>query len=515
MATTRAKTREGLIGIDIGTSATKVLVIDESGAIRARHSQGYPLSTPEPGWAEQDPAHWWQAVRAGLDAVRAQLDGSLTIKAIGLSGQMHGLVPLDAADRVIRPAILWNDQRTGRQCAWITERAGGLDGLLAMTSNPMLLGYTGGKIVWLRDQEPANYERLARCLNPKDYIRLLLTGEHATDVSEASGTGLFDVKNRRWSKDLLGRLDIPPAMLPRACESHEITGTIRDAIADQFGLPRGLPVVGGGGDAVIQTTGSGLIDPGIAQTIIGTAGIAASALDHSAANPEGRLQIFCNNAPGRWHCMGVSMNAGGSLAWLRRTLAAFTTEEPSFDAMTALAEPVPPGAEGLLFLPYLIGERCPHPDPDARGAFVGLTLRHGTGHLIRASMEGVVFSIREMLELMAPMGLPADTIRASGGGASSPLWRQIQADALGAEIEIVSGAAEGGAFGAALVAGVGSGIWPDLQTATKTIEVESRTEPNAAAKPAYDAAFSVYKELYPTLKPRFDDIAKQTESRGG
>ena len=506
-----AATGQGLIGIDIGTSATKVLVIDATGAIRARHTAGYPLSTPKPGWAEQDPAHWWQAVRAGLEAVREHLDGSITIKAIGLSGQMHGLVPLDAADRVIRPAILWNDQRTARQCAWITERAGGLDGLLAMTSNPMLLGYTGGKIIWMRDEEPANFERLTRFLNPKDHIRLILTGEHATDVSEGSGTGLFDVQNRRWSNDLLGRLDIPLSMVPKAYESHEVTGTIRDSIADQFGLPRGLPVVGGGGDGVIQTTGSGLIDPGTAQTIIGTAGIAACALDHCAANPEGRLQIFCNNAPGRWHCMGVSMNAGGSFAWLRKTLSAFSDGEVPFDAMTALAEAVPPGAEGLLFLPYLIGERCPHPDPDARGAFVGLTLRHGTGHLVRAAMEGVVYSIREMLELMKPMGLEAHTIRASGGGAASPLWRQIQADALGAEVEIVSGAAEGGAYGAALVAGVGTGAWPDLQAATRTIEVESRTPPDTKAKPAYDAAFEIYRKLYPTLKPRFDEIAEKIE----
>lgn len=505
------RTNQGLIGIDIGTSATKVLVIDETGAIRARHTAGYPLSTPKPGWAEQDPAHWWQAVRSGLETVRGEIDGSLEIEAIGLSGQMHGLVPLDAADQVIRPAILWNDQRNAAACAWITERAGGLERLLAMTSNPMLLGYTGGKIVWLRDHEPANYARMTRFLNPKDHIRLLLTGEHATDVSEASGTGLFDVRNRRWSETLLDHLDIPSALVPKAYESHEVTGTIRDAVADQFGLPRGLPVVGGGGDGVIQTTGSGLIDPGTAQTIIGTAGIAACALDHCAANPGGRLQIFCNNAPGRWHCMGVSMNAGGAFAWLRRTLAAFATDEPSFDAMTALAAPVPPGAEGLLFLPYLIGERCPHPDPDARGAFIGLTLRHGTGHLVRAAMEGVVFSIREMLELMAPMGLDPTTIRASGGGASSPLWRQIQADALGAEIEIVSGAAEGGALGAALVAGVGAGIWPDLQTAVATIAVESRTPADPAPKPAYDAAFAVYKKLYPSLKPRFDDLARSAE----
>lgn len=504
-----ARQRQALIGVDIGTSATKVLAVDDQGAILARHSQGYPLSTPRPGWAEQDPADWWRAVQLGVRAVVGELDPEITLAAIGLSGQMHGLVPLDAADRVIRPAILWNDQRTGRQCAWITERAGGLDGLLALTNNPMLTGYTGGKIVWLRDEEPAHYERLTRFLNPKDYIRLRLTGEHATDVSEGSGTGLFDVANRRWSEDLLARLDIPLSMVPRACESHEITGTLRDAVADDLGLPRRLPVVGGGGDGVIQTTGSGLVDPGTAQTIIGTAGIAACALDHCAPNPGGRLQVFCNNAPGRWHCMGVSMNAGGAFAWLRQTLSAFSDDRVDFDAMTALAAAVPPGCEGLLFLPYLIGERCPHPDPDARGAFVGLTLRHGTGHLIRAAMEGVVFSLREMLELMRPLGLEARTIRASGGGAASPLWRQIQADALAAEVETVSGAAEGGAYGAALVAGVGTAVWPDLEAAVKGITAATRTAPNPAHAAAYDAAFAIYRELYPTLKPRFTELARQ------
>lgn len=499
--------RQGLIGIDIGTSATKVLLIDEAGAILARHTAGYPLSTPRPGWAEQDPADWWRAVELGLDAIRPALDDGIEPVGIGLSGQMHGLVPLDDGDRVIRPAILWNDQRTGRQCAWITERAGGLDGLLALTNNPMLTGYTGSKIVWMRDEEPALYKRLKHFLNPKDHIRLLLTGEHATDVSEASGTGLFDVARRDWSWELLDRIGLPRAMLPRAYESHEVTGRLRDDVADRFGLPRGLAVMGGGGDAVIQTTGSGLIDPGIAQTIIGTAGIAACALDSCAANPGGRLQIFCNNAPGRWHCMGVSMNAGGAFAWLRRALGAFATEEPAFDAMTALAAEVPAGSEGLFFLPYLIGERCPHPDPDARGAFVGLTLRHGAGHLTRAAMEGVVYSMREMLELMRPLGLVARTIRASGGGAASPLWRQIQADILGAEVQTVSGAAEGGAYGAALVAGVGAGIWPDLTAAVEGIAVETRTRPDPASQAVHDAAFAIYRELYPSLKPRFDAIA--------
>ncbi|MCB9942015.1 MAG: xylulokinase [Geminicoccaceae bacterium] len=497
-----------LIGIDVGTSGCKTIVIDAQGRVLARHLVEYPLSTPKPGWAEQDPDLWWRAALDGLRAVVGEIGDRSSILAIGLSGQMHGLVPLDRDDRVIRPAILWNDQRTAAQCRAITEAAGGLDGLLAMTNNQMLIGYTGSKITWLRDEEPAHFERLRCVINPKDHIRLELTGEKATDVSDASGTGLFDVRNRRWSFELIDRIGLDRSLFQRAHESHAVTGRLRPSLSAELGLPAGLPVMAGGGDAVIQTTGSGLIEPGIVQSIIGTAGIAATALADCPDNPDGRLQIFCNNSPDRWHCMGVSMNAGGAFNWLRNTLSAFAGRKLDFNALTALAEDVAPGAEGLFFLPWLLGERCPHPDPNARGGFVGLTLRHGPGEIIRAAMEGVVYSMRDMFELMRPLGVDPREVRASGGGAASLLWRQMQADIIGAEVVTVAGAAEGGAYGAALVAGVGAGVWSDLESACAMVEVETRLVPDTARKPAYDAAYGIYHDFYERLKPQFDRIAE-------
>ena len=496
-----------LIGIDIGTSGCKTLLIDEQGQVVARHLKEYPLSTPKPGWAEQDPEDWWQATVEGLKAVLAEITEPQAIKAIGLSGQMHGLVPLDKEGQVIRPAVLWNDQRTGVQCDEITSKAGGVDGLLALTNNQMLTGYTGGKILWLRDEEPAAYERLATMLNPKDYIRFMLTGERATEVSDASGTGLFDVRRRTWSWRLLDKIGIDRSIIPECAESDIITGTLKPTLAAELGLPTDLPVVGGGGDAVIQTTGSGLIEPGIVQSIIGTAGIAACALERCSDNPDGRLQIFCNNDPNRWHCMGVSMNAGGAFNWLRETLSAFAGKKLEFDQLTEFAAKANPGCEGLFFIPYLLGERCPHPDPNARAGFIGLTLRHGPNELVRAAMEGVVYGLRDMVELMRPLGVDPKEIRASGGGAASPLWRQIQADAFGCEVVTVSGAAEGGAYGAALVAGVGTGIWSNLDEATKAVAIETRTEANATLKATYDASFAIYQDFYHTLKPQFDRMA--------
>ena len=499
--------RARLIGIDVGTSGCKTIVIDDAGRVLARHLVEYPLSTPKPGWAEQDPDLWWQAAREGLREVLPQIDDLSSILAIGLSGQMHGLVPLDGGDRVIRPAILWNDQRTARQCAEITDAAGGLSGLLSMTNNQMLVGYTGSKITWLRDEEPVHFEQLRTVINPKDYLRLMLTGERATDVSDASGTGLFDVRNRRWSFGLIDAIGLDRSLFPCAFESHEATGGLRAGLAAEFGLREGLAIVAGGGDAVIQTTGSGLIEPGIVQSIIGTAGIAATALADCPDNPDGRLQIFCNNSPDRWHCMGVSMNAGGAFSWLRNTLSAFAGRKLDFVELTGLAEKAEPGAEGLFFLPWLMGERCPYPDPDARGGFVGLTLRHGPGEIVRAAMEGVVYSMRDMFELMRPLGVDPREIRASGGGASSPLWRQMQADIIGAEVVTVAGAAEGGAYGAALVAGVGAGVWNDLESACSIIEIETRQQPDTSRRSAYDDAYAIYHDFYGMLKPQFDRMA--------
>ncbi|HET9070231.1 MAG TPA: xylulokinase, partial [Amaricoccus sp.] len=444
---------QALLGIDIGTSGCKALLIGTDGAVIAASTATYPLSQPRPGWSEQDPALWIEGAREAVAGVLAK-SGSLEILCIGLSGQMHGLTPLDAGHRVLRPAILWNDQRNGAECEAITEAAGGLEALLTVTDNRMLVGYTGGKILWMRNHEPELFARMALVLNPKDYLRLVLTGESATEVSDASGTGFFDVRRRGWATGLIEAAGIDPAILPPAFESQEVTGRVSPEAAARFGLPAGIPVAGGGGDSVIQTIGSGVIAPGELQTTIGTAGILAAALDGPAENPDGRLQVFCNVAADKWHCMGVSLNAGGAMGWFRDTAA----RGIDFDALTAEAAASPPGARGLLFLPYLNGERCPHPDPVARGAFVGLTARHGRGDMARSVMEGVVHAFADMHALMRPMGIAGRIVKASGGGARSTLWRQMQADSFGCDVVTTEGAAEGGAFGAALVAGLAAGV---------------------------------------------------------
>jgi len=502
-----------VIGIDIGTSGCKTLIIDGDGRVMARATEEYPLSTPQPGWSEQDPAHWWQAVKATLKQAVGEFDHVVDIKAIGLSGQMHGLVALDKDGRVLRPAILWNDQRTGRQCQEIHDLAGGVAGLLKLTNNRMLPGYTGGKILWLRQHEPHHYDKLDIILNPKDYIRYRLTGEFATEVSDASGTGLFNVRRRQWSHELLDLLDIPKELLPQCCESPEITGQLTDELAGEFGLPAGLPVAGGGGDSVVQTTGTGLVEPGILGTTIGTAGIVAMALDKCYDNPDGRLQVFCNNTPDKWHTMGVTLAAGGSLRWVRDMLGGAENEvarwlgEDVYELFSREAAACEPGAEGLLYLPYLIGERCPYPDPNARGGFIGLTLRHDRRAMLRSVMEGVIFSMRDVARLITDMGLPINQIRTSGGGALSDLWRQIHADAFNNEVITVSGSAEGGAYGAALVAGAGVGIWSSVAEAVQVVEAETRNAPIAENFEIYNKLFPIYRELYGLLKDSFDSIA--------
>lgn len=488
---------QALLGIDIGTSACKALLIDTEGAVIAADTAAYPLSQPRPGWTEQDPELWVEAVRSAIAGVLAKAP-AVEVLCIGLSGQMHGLTPLDKSHRVLRPAILWNDQRNAVECSEITEAAGGLEGLLAATNNRMLIGYTGGKILWMRRHEPELFERLATILNPKDYLRFRMTGEVATEVSDASGTGLLDVRKRQWATGLVETIGIDPALLPQVHESHVVTGRVSGNGAQLFGLPEGVPIVGGGGDSVIQTIGSGVISPGELQTTIGTAGILAAALDSPSGNPDGRLQVFCNVAPEKWHCMGVSMNAGGAMSWFRDIMAA-----PSFEQLTAEAAKSPAGARGLLFLPYLNGERCPHPDPMARGAFVGLTSRHDRCDMARALMEGVVHAFADMHGLMQPMGIPGRVIKASGGGARSPLWRQMQADVFGCDVVTTEGAAEGAAHGAALVAGIGAGIWPDADAAAACCRDLTRETPNPAHAELYARAQQIYRDIYPSLSGSF------------
>jgi xylulokinase len=495
-----------LLGIDIGTSGCKALLLSVNGDVLATSTATYGLSQPHVGWTEQDPFLWIEGTRK---AVAKVLDGcgDVELICIGLSGQMHGLTALDADRKVLRPAILWNDQRNAAEVAEITQKAGGLEALIARTGNRMLVGYTGGKIVWMRNREPELFARMRHMLNPKDYLRMVLTGELATEVSDASGTGLFDVKNRIWASGLIETLGIDPRLLPACYESHEISGRVSIEGAALFGLPAGVPVVGGGGDSVIQTIGSGVIGPGELQTTIGTAGILAAALDAPAPSPDGRIQMFCNVAPSKWHAMGVSLNAGGAMGWFRSILAeAGRGKDLTFDEICAAAEKSPAGAKGALFLPYLNGERCPHPDPTARGAFVGLTTRHDLADVARCVMEGVVHAFHDMHALMKLVGIEGMLIKASGGGAKSTLWRQIQADMFECDVVTTEGAAEGAAFGAALVAGVGIGAWGDATEAAGTLKVLTRQAPSAASRDVYRKAHSIYRNLYPALSESFSAL---------
>ncbi len=503
-----------VIGIDIGTSGCKTLIIDQEGKIAAKAVEEYPLFTPRPGWSEQNPEDWWQAVKSTLTKTLADFRDRTAIKGIGLSGQMHGLVALDKEGAVLRPAILWNDQRTEKQCREIHDTVGGIEGLLKLTNNQMLPGYTGGKILWVRENEPHIYEKFHALLNPKDYVRYRLTGELATEVSDASGTGLFDVRNRDWSYALLEKLHIPKEWVPRCYESPEISGALKGELSSELGLPKNLPVAGGGGDAVVQTTGTGLVTPGIVGTTIGTAGVVAMALDSCKENPEGKLQVFCNNLPHRWHTMGVTLAAGGSLRWIRDSLCASERDVAQwmgadvYELMSKEAFKAKPGSEGLFFLPYLIGERCPHADPNARGGFLGLTLRHNRRDILRSVFESVIYSLRDVVELIREMGYEVTQVRTSGGGALSPLWRQIHADVFNSQVITVSGSSEGGAYGAALVAGAGVGLWKDVEEAVAVLKAETRDEPIPENVDLYNRLFPIYRDFYGALKKSFDRISE-------
>ena len=504
--------KDYVIGIDVGTTGCKVLLIDNEGNIVARAVEGYSFQSPHASWAEQDPEDWWEALKKALPQVMRNVRPD-AIRGIGLCGQMHGLVPLDDESRVIRPCIMWNDQRSEPQCKAIYERVGGVNKLRELTNNRMLPGYTAGKILWVRDEEPQNYERIRVILNPKDYIRFRLTGDFATEVSDASGTGLFDVKRRVWCSQLLELLDIPREWLPICHESPESTGRVTQQAAGETGLRAGMDVVGGGGDAVIQTTGTGVLEPGILGTTIGTAGNVTMALDGFYRNPEGKLQIFCNNMPGRWHAMGVTLSAGGSFRWLKDLLEETGrerlggSEENVYEILTKEAEQARPGSENLIFLPYLTGERCPHADPNARGAFIGLSLLHKRSHVIRSVLEGVIFSLWDVTQVMREMGVSITQVRTSGGGALSPVWRQIHADIFNQTVYTVSGSGEGGAYGAALIAGVGIGVWASVEEALSVLKIETETHPITENVPLYETLYQIYRKLYERLKPTFDEIS--------
>jgi xylulokinase len=499
-----------LMGIDVSTTGAKALLIDESGRVAASATTEYPLSTPHPLWSEQSPADWWQGVCASIR--KALTEAGCTgedIQSIGLTGQMHGLVMLDSSGSVLRPAILWNDQRTARQCAEITERVGGLDSLLQHTGNDVLPGFTAPKILWVREHEPLVYERTAHILLPKDYARFRLTGEYATEVSDASGTSLLDVRHRCWSEPMLRFLDIPRDWLPRCTESPEISGRVSAAAARETGLKPGIPVVGGGGDQAAQAVGSGVVTSGIISVTSGTSGVVFAHADRFALESMGRLHSFCHAVPGKWHVMGVMLSAGGSLRWLRDSLgdseraAAELSGEDPYELLTRAASRAPAGSQGLLFLPYLTGERTPYADPEARGALVGLTVLHRKEHIIRSVLEGVSFGLRDCLELIQHLKVPIDQVRASGGGARSALWRQIQADIFGKELVLVN-VTEGAAYGAALLAGVGAGTYASVEEAVAhTVRITQRIVPIPANVTRYQILYPTYRSLYPALAPSF------------
>ncbi|MGZ4300637.1 MAG: xylulokinase [Gaiellaceae bacterium] len=472
-----------LVGLDVGTTGVKALALSPDGEVLARAEETYELSTPHPGWSEQDPEDWWRAADRALGA----LGGETT--SIGLSGQMHGLVVLDERDRVLRPAILWNDQRTEAECAEIEKRVG-LTRLIQLTGNRALTGFTAPKLLWLRRHEPTTYARVAHVLLPKDYVRLRLTGKHAIDVADASGTLLFDVARRRWSQEMLEALELDPAWLPRALESPEVSGE----------TAAGIPVAAGAGDQAAAALGVGVDRPGPLSVVLGTSGVVFAALPAYAADPQARVHAFCHAVPGGWHAMGVMLSAAGSLRWLRDVLA----PRGGYDELTAAAEAWPAGTEGLTFLPYLAGERTPHADPHARAAFAGLTLRHDRGALIRAVLEGVAYGLRDSLELLRELGVDPRDGRVSGGGARSELWLRILASVLGLPIRRAT-ADEGSAYGAALLGGVAAGVFRDVHEAVATcVRLLDPVDPDPEWVDAYEQGYRRFKLLYPALRPLED-----------
>jgi xylulokinase len=488
-----------VLGIDTSTTATKAVLVDTTGSVAGIGTSEYGFDTPRPLWSEQHPDLWWtgtvEAIRSALASTG--LDGS-AVAAVGLTGQMHGAVLLDAGGVPLRPAILWNDQRTAAECDQIRARVGP-ERLIELTGNDAVTGLTAPKLLWVREHEPDVWRRIAHVLLPKDYVRLQLTGEYAVDKADGAGTLLFDLAARDWSPEVLDALEIPRAWLPRTFEGPEVTGRITAAAAAATGLRAGTPVVAGGGDQAANAVGVGAVAPGTVALSLGTSGVVFATTDGPLFDPRGRVHAFCHAVPGRWHLMSVMLSAAGSLRWFRDTLAPGV----SFDELVTPAADVPAGSLGLLFLPYLSGERSPHPDPMARGAFVGLTLAHDRRHLVRAVLEGVAFGLRDGLDLMIAAGMPAPSqVRASGGGIASPLWRQILADVLDAEIATVN-TSEGAAFGAALLATSAAGWFASVDDAVATLV---RATPAAAPGPdaaRYRVAHGAYRELYPALVPFF------------
>lgn len=493
-----------LLGIDLSTTGAKALLIDREGNVVSSATTPLNLSTPYPLWSEQDPHEWWTATAASIKQALAEANVSgENIAAIGLTGQMHGLVVLDDQGQVLRPAILWNDQRCGAECDEIRARVG-REKLVQITGNDALTGFTAPKILWVEKHEPEVYRRIRHILLPKDYIRYKLTNVLAMDKADGSGTMLFDLRRRTWSLELLDTLNISADWLPPTFEGHETTGEVTSEVAALTGLRGGTPVVAGGGDQAAGAVGVGVVRPGSIAVTLGTSGVVFAATESALIEPAGRLHAFCHAVSDRWHLMGVMLSAAGSLQWYHDKFA----HDKSFGELVEEASQIPAGSEGLIFLPYLSGERTPHPDPFARGAWIGLTTRHSRAHLTRAVLEGVAFGLKDIFNLMKDVGLgEVAEIRLSGGGAKSSLWRQIIADIFEAEMVAVN-TTEGAAYGAALLAGVGAGVWPDVDAAcAQTIFVSDRVSPNAETSATYRGAYQVYESLYPVLKPTFASLS--------
>lgn len=505
---------EYVIGVDLGTSGTKTVLFSTDGQPIASKTIEYPLYQPQNGWAEQAPEDWWHAACGSMKEVISKSGiNPKDIKGIGISGQMHGLVMLDKAGNVLRRSIIWCDQRTAAECDEITNKVGA-SRLIELTANPALTGFTASKILWVRNNEPEIYEKCAHILLPKDYVRYMLTGEFATEVSDASGMQLLDVPNRCWSDEVLSKLGIDKSLLAKVYESPEITGKVTAQAAELCGVPAGTPVVGGAGDNAAAAVGTGTVQDGIAFTTLGTSGVVFAHTDKLSIDPKGRVHTFCCAVPGAWHVMGVTQAAGLSLKWFRdnfcdaEMVAAKGMKKDPYYLMDKQAENIPIGAERLLYLPYLMGERTPHLDPNCRGAFIGLSAMHTRQHMLRAVMEGVVYSQRDSVEVLRGMGVKINDMLACGGGGTSPLWRQMLADVYGCPVKTVV-SKEGPALGVAILASVGTGIYKSVQEACKeVIKTNPAQNPIAANSAEYEKFYKMYTELYPALKESYAKLAK-------
>jgi xylulokinase len=502
-----------LLGIDIGTSGTKTVLFDELGNTVTSALEEYPLYQPNVGWAEQDPEDWWQATAASIRKVLAKSGIKASeISGIGLSGQMHGLVLLDEDNKVIRRSIIWCDQRSAKECEQITSIIGA-ERLIEITANPALTGFTASKIMWVKNNEPKNFEKAKKILLPKDYVRYRLTGEFATEVSDASGMQLMDITNRCWSKEVLAKLGIDRSQLADLYESQEVSGKVSSSASEATGLMAGTPVVGGGGDQAAGAVGNGIVKPGVVSSTIGTSGVVFAYLDKISIDPKGRVHTFCHAVPNTWHVMGVTQGAGLSLKWFRDNFCKSEMETADlmgvdpYVLMDQEAEKVRPGCNGLIYLPYLMGERTPHLDAVAKGVFFGLSAMHDKKDMIRAVLEGVVYSLRDCLEIIAGMGVNVSEIRASGGGGKSKIWKQMQADVFGTGITTIN-SSEGGALGVALLAGVGTGIYKNIAEACDTaIKVKNVQQPNMDLYNKYSKFYKIYGQLYNSLKNDYRVLA--------